>query len=587
MQCVDLGGRRIIKKPQANLYFWNNAFFGTDSWKLTKRLTVNYGARIDHLGLWNDQHSAGIAIFNPALISAPASSPFPGFLWHGIDPTLPKSGNDSKPFYVEPRLGFAYDLFGTGKTVLRGGWGEYRGHDSWNDTSTSTSVTQQVSSVSYGASSLAAISKQNVAIPTSTTPPNTNQISTTTTYNALTLGDRQQPLADTYSLTLNQALPSHMTMFISYVGDNNRFLINGGSDQPVTLNNVNVIPIGGLYKPDPDVASPNYGKVLTPLGINPANTPANQSNVVTGANAQQQNEYRPLNTPLVQYGPLDIVNHTLFANYNGVQLGISRQTGRILFNANYTFSHALGVRGAGANDANGFQSDPLNPYNDYGTESFDRRHIFNATYTFEVGSPLKNRLAGAFVNGWEVSGITNIQSGPDISAITYPNLGLTGTGIGAVTTPANPNLIATSNVEYLGTLDYNLQPTVIGNPKAGLGPNQLINGAAFGTPGFLQQGQYILPRLTGPLFFDTDLSAQKSINFKEKQAILFRFSGFNFINHGLTTLSNSFGNEYTLNFTNPNSTSYVQNGSNTSLGFGTFPYKTGRRIVELEAKYTF
>ena len=148
--------------PQANLYFWDNAFFGTDSWKVTSRLTFNYGVRFDHLGLWNDQHNPGIALFNPALISAPANSPYPGFTWHAVNPSLPKSGNHSEPFYVEPRVGFAYDVLGNGKTVLRGGFGEYRGHDSWNDTSTSTSVTEQVSSVSYGASSLAAISKQNV-----------------------------------------------------------------------------------------------------------------------------------------------------------------------------------------------------------------------------------------------------------------------------------------------------------------------------------------------------------------------------------------------------------------------------------------
>ena len=582
--------------PQSNLYFWNVAFFATDSWKVTPRLTVNYGMRLDHLGLWNDQHGLGVAVFNPSLISSStALSPFPGFLWHSVSPNLPLSGNNSRLAYVEPRLGFAYDLLGTGKTVLRGGWGEYRGHDSWNDISTSTSITENVSSVSYNGSSLAAISQQNVS-PALTNLPNRTAISTTNTYNAVTIGDREQPLADTYSLTLNQSVPGHMIAFVGYVGDNNRFLINGGSTQPTTLANVNSIPIGGMYRPDPDTASQNYGKVLTPLGLNPANTPGNLSNVVTGANAQQQNEYRPLNTPNVQYGPIDVVNHNLWANYNGVQMGIARQTGRVLFNVNYTFSHALGVRGAGANDANGFPGDPSNPYNDYGTESFDRRHIFNATYTFEVGKPVKQRVLAQLANGWEISGITNIQSGPDIAALTAPNLGITGqigpSNIPDVTNPtgpqvANPNAIQVSNVEYLGTPDYDLQPTVTCNPKSGLGASQFMNGNCFGTPNFLQQGRYVLPRLTGPLYFNTDLSAQKSFNFLESQSILFRVSGFNFINHGLTTLSNDFPGEYALNFTNPNSGSYVQNSSNSSLGFGSFPYKIGRRIVELEAKYTF
>jgi hypothetical protein len=211
-----------------------------------------------------------------------------------------------------------------------------------------------------------------------------------------------------------------------------------------------------------------------------------------------------------------------------------------------------------------------------------------------VGKPVKQRFLGEIANGWEISGITNFQSGPDISAITYPNLGINGNigpttipGVGGAAATANPNEIAVSNVEFLGTPDVNLQPTVVCNPSSGNGGSQRINGSCFGTPNFLQQGQYILPRLTGPAYFDTDLSAQKVFSIVHEQNILFRFSAFNFVNHGLNTLSNAFNNEYTLNFTNPNANSYVQNGSNTSLGFGSFPYKTGRRIVELEAKYNF
>jgi hypothetical protein len=40
--------------PQENLYFWNNDFFANDSWRVVPRLTLNYGLRVEHLGLWND-----------------------------------------------------------------------------------------------------------------------------------------------------------------------------------------------------------------------------------------------------------------------------------------------------------------------------------------------------------------------------------------------------------------------------------------------------------------------------------------------------------------------------------------------------
>jgi len=576
--------------PDINLYFWNLSFFANDSWKATSRITVNVGSRFEHLGLWNDAYGNGVVVFNPSLITSGAvNSPYPGFIWHSIDSAIPKSGNNSYPLFIEPRIGVAWDVHGNGQTVVRGGWGEYRGHDSWNDTSPAVGLTQHTTTVSYAASSLKAISEQNVS-PANGALPNTNSFSTTGTVNGVTNGDREEPLTDTYSVNLTQVLPSNMILELSYVGNNSRFLINGGSTQPVALDNVNAIPIGGLYKPDPDTASPNFGKVLTPTGTNTG--AANQSTTVGSTSTQQVNEYRPLNTPLVQYSAIEVTNHNLFANYNGLQVGLGRQTGHILFNVNYTFSKALGIRGAGANDANGFPGNPFNIRDNYGSESFDRRHIFNASYTFVVGNPVHNRFVGEFANGWEISGITNYQSGGDIAAITAPNLSPSGT-IGAINLPnvtpttANPNTIGVSNTVYLGTPDVDLQPTVICDPRAGRSKGQLINPSCFGLPNLLQNGPYQLPFLAEPAFFNSDLSAQKSIHTAESQSIQFRISAFNFLNHPLNTISNSFNNEYQLNFTNPNSSSFVQSGSNNSLGFGTDPYKTGRRVLELMAKYNF
>jgi hypothetical protein len=289
----------------------------------------------------------------------------------------------------------------------------------------------------------------------------------------------------------------------------------------------------------------------------------------------------------VQYGDLDVPNHNLFSNYNGLQLGLTRQTGRILFGLNYTFSKALGIQG-GYN--NGEPGNPFNLLSNYGPENFDRTHIFNATYTFQFGSPMHNRFTGAFVNGWEVSGITSIQSGPDIVVTTSnPGFGLNGS-IGQQNLPngnPNPNYITISNTVYLGTPDVSLQPTLSCNPKSGLGKRQFINGNCFGTPNLLQNGPYQYPYLKGPAYFDSDLSAQKSFNLEKGQSIQFKISAFNFINHALTTFTSDFANEYTLNLTNPNGTNFNQGQNNPSLGFGSAPYSTGRRVVELMAKYSF
>jgi len=568
--------------PADNLYFWNNAFFATDSWRVKPRLTVNYGLRVHHLGLWNDSYGKGIALFEPSLIASGAAvSPYPGFIWHAYDHSLPLSGNRSEPAYLEPRFGAAWDVHGNGTTVLRGGWGEYRAHDSQAAAGNAVQVSQFTNIVNYGGGglSLKAVSNLNLA---NSTPANTNTIGLTNTpgiYYGLTQGDREQPLTDTYSLTLNQQLPGKLNLLIGYVGDNSRFLLNDGSNQTISLDNVNAIPIGGLYKPNPIT-----GQVLTPTGINPS---GGLPVTAAGAQTSQVNQYRPLNTKLVQYGAIDVPDHVLFANYNGLQLGLTRQTGHILFNVNYTFSHALGINGA---DNTGEPGDPFNVWNNYGPETFDRRHVFNASYTVIVGSPVHNKFAGAFANGWEISGITTIQSGPNIPTTTT-NPGFAASGnIGQQNLPdgtPNPNYITINNSVYLGTPDVSLQPALTCNPASGLKSHQFINGNCFRTPNLLQNGPYRYPFLGGPAFIDNDLSAQKSFNFKKDQAIQARISGFNFLNLPLTTFTGNFPNQYQINLTNQNGTGFNQGVADPALGFGSAPYKVGRRIVELAVKYTF
>lgn len=582
---IEGGYGQTNQLADTNLYFWNNDFYANDSWRLKPRLTLNAGIRFEHLGLWNDAYGQGLAVFNPALIaSGSASSPFPGFQWHAINSSLPSSGVNSKPLFYEPRVGFAYDVRGNGTTVLRGGWGEYRSHDSWNDVSNDLVEAQNTQSVVYGDSTLKAIGNLNLH---STAAANSNTYPTgltaaalaNPTYGApnavygLSMGDNQQPLTDTYSLTLNQQMPYKMNLLIGYVGDNSRFLYNDGSSQTVSLDNVNAIPIGGLYKPNPYT-----GQILTPTGTNAASGAAS---VVSSAGTSQQNQYRPLNTALVQYGAIDVPQHVLFSNYNGLQAGLTRQTGKVLFNVNYTWSHALGIQGA---LGTGTPADPFNVWNNYGVQPFDRTHIINASYTFILGAPVHNHFAAGFVNGWELSGITNYQSGPNIVATTNtPGFSLAGT-IGSGTTQ-----IPIANTTYLGTPDVTLQPTVVCNPHSGLGSHQFINGNCFGTPNLLQNGVYRLPILRGPAYFDTDLSLQKSFKIYRESNLQLRLSAFNFINHALTSFSGDFPNEYTLTETNTTGTTFNQgSGANaTAAGFGSALYETGRRVTEVSLKYNF
>ena len=105
-------------------------FFGQDSWKATKRLTVEFGLRLTHFTPWTDNEGFGYSIFNQSLYD-PTCAPSPnfcGFEGHAKNNAVPLTGFPTRALYFQPRFGAAYDLFGTGKTVLRGGWGRFYYH---------------------------------------------------------------------------------------------------------------------------------------------------------------------------------------------------------------------------------------------------------------------------------------------------------------------------------------------------------------------------------------------------------------------------------------------------------------------------
>ena len=114
----------------------------------------------------------------------------------------------------------------------------------------------------------------------------------------------------------------------------------------------------------------------------------------------------------------------------------------------------------------------------------DRRQIFNAVYSISLPSPLHgNRLVRGAVNGWQLSGITQLQSGANLTGnfggYNYA-MNLNGAilpGTENVVNPGAPNGIPINNQSILGTPDVQLNPLVTCNPRANLAPHQFINGS--------------------------------------------------------------------------------------------------------------
>jgi hypothetical protein len=512
---------------------------------VSRRLTLDYGLRFDHLGPWNENNGVGAAVFVPSLYDPNGqASALTGFTWHGKDSSIPNSGTGSRAFFYNPRFGFAYDIFGTGKTVLRGGAGWYRYHDEQN---------VQASGFQTSAGSFT----YAVPNPANNQPLTFNLLATLTPQNAvpgtnsLDPNDSEQPETRSYSFTVSQRMPWSSLAEVSYVGNEARYLNNWNNN----FGNLNAIAAGTLFQPQ------NVGLFGT------------AGNISSSPNTTNLQAY-----PL--YGSIHQTIHTLYSNYNALQASWNKQSGRGNFLVNYTFSKALGIRGEGGNNGVG---DAVNINNSYGVLPNDRTQVFNAAYIVQLPDPIHgNKLLQGVVNGWQVSGITQIQSGSPLQGQVPSNFNLGGTllpgqrlpnGIDVGGVSINPDIIT-------GSPNISAQPVLTCDPRKNLASNQYINGNCFAPPGVDANGSFVLPYVKTPAFWNSDLSLFKNFQISESKKLQFRVSAYNFLNHPLTSF-NPAGGDSNLNL------SFDSSGKITNKNFGFANYLYGARSIQLVLKFYF
>ncbi len=489
---------------------WNNispAVYAQDNWRVNSRLTLNLGLRWDgipHTYEANQQSSNFYPnLYNPAnaatfdsnghICSANSVPACPG----GPSPALFTSPNPQLggyQFYLNgigtggvngipkglvnnswnnwgPRLGFAYDLTGQGKTVIRGGFGmmyeRIQGNDMYNGA---------VNPPGDPNPTLNGVSLQNPGLNIST-----GNVITAAALPVLPLGvtgiaeNYKPPVSYQYSAGVQQAIGSHAVLNVSYVGSQGR---HENYYQAINLPPLADLP--GMVK-----AGSLNNQDVTYLGFGGVRLAYNEGN----------------------------------AKYNSLQTSLNGTVHRDLhLQVSYTLAKAQDS--TTSNGSGGDLNNATNPYvgsaYDFGPSQFDRRNIFFTNFVFDIPLFRDNgsRLVKSTVGGWQFSAIITEETGAPI------NIGMTGTTASSIigNTGMRPNL--TGSVSYPKTVNAWFNTSAFSAPACTLGGS---GADCYGNAPF--------DAVRGPGRNNFDLSLKKNFAFTERFKLEFRADAFNAWNH--------------------------------------------------------
>ncbi len=521
------------------------SFYAQDDWKVNRRLTVQYGLRLEHYG---KPYSPpfGLAQFNPAHYNnAPSAvGQNTGVSWHKQNSSIPLAGTTDAFLYYSPRFGAAFDVFGNGHTIVRGGYGKYRAYDSVQSNSYTASAQTSIGSVAWSCGWNDPLCPSYEDIDTHAQGPAVfgqgipaGTLAAPNTIDTVNPKDHEQPLVSTYSVTIDQKLPWRMNIEGSYVGNSSQYF------QPQI--NVNAIPIGAMIN-----STCAAGATVT-------------------VSCQQQ--YRPYQNYQ------DILSETTAgkARFDSLEASLQRTSGFLTLMINYTYSKALSDGYLGSNNTSGYADYGVNEF--YGVSPSDRPNVLSTAYVVHVPSFRGgNALVKGITNGWEISGITQIESGANLTS------GPDGWSFGYTPSAASTSQ-PENNTSLLGTPDITLMPLLTCNPSKGNPKGTYINASCFSLPaGNGINGTTKMPYIPGPNYWKSDLTAIKNFKIGEHQNAQFRIAGFNFLNHALTSFEAGDPNLDLNNFSFANGQEVNNNPS-----FGQAKWRYGQRIVELGVKYSF
>src|ERR1700722_5806460 len=480
-----------------HFHFFQYEGYAQDTWKASPRLTLDMGLRYEFIGptytvgqyhqyyfvpgAYNPANAVSINTANNIPGQAPtqntiipgSGNPYNGMVREGTN-GLPKGGENFRWNNLGPRLGFAYDVFGDGKTAFRGGAGiffERYQQNVFNFGGISNPPTVYTPTIYGGNIGNISPALANGAPLT----PSSGILSPDAAGNI--------PTTYGYNLGIQQELPGKMVFDISYVGNASR--------HQVYVDELEQLPLG-LTTSTPILSTVN-----------------NVTNAIL---------------PYKGYSSIHYSRWGASSVYNGLQVKVTRRFSNTLtINADYTWSKVIDLFDQD-NEADVIP-DQAQLKKFYAPAGFDRRNVFNFQYVYNLpqfkGS---NKLIQLAAGGWEYSGVTQLWGGSPCLNGSSPtsdgcdlnsNGNLGNGGFGHI------------RPDYIGG-PIRVSPSH--NQPAGQNP-MWYNPAAFASPAPGSFGDFHRNSIYGPGILNFNMALYKNFNFTENTRIQLRFEGFNVFNH--------------------------------------------------------